>query len=86
MWNLSLGKMRSLKKLEEALPTQKKGVIQKVSRLYKAKTRVGCDGFQPESSPGRDKTNEMRNRGVLGKGGAEWEMAATSLYNDVCSS
>ena len=28
------------------------------------------------------KGNERRNRGILGEGRAEWEMAATSLHDD----
>ena len=37
-----------LKKYGEALPTLKEGGLEKVSRLYKAKTGVGCDGFHPK--------------------------------------
>ena len=50
---------------------------------YKAKTGVGCDGFHLKVPLGRDNGNERKNRGFLGKGGAEWKMAATSLYNGV---
>ena len=48
----------------------------KCLRLYKAKTRVGCDGFHP-------KVPERRNCEVSGEGGAEWKMTATSLYDHV---
>ena len=34
-------------------------------------------------SPGLDKRNQGRNRGVAGKGGTEWKMAATSLHDNV---
>ena len=37
-----------LKRLEEALPRLKENHLEKVSRLYKAKTGVGCDGFHPK--------------------------------------
>ena len=37
-----------LKRLEEALPRLKENHLEKVSRLYKAKTEVGCDGFHPK--------------------------------------
>ena len=37
-----------LKKLEEALPSVKEFGLEKVSKLYKAKTGVGCDGFHPK--------------------------------------
>ena len=38
-------KNEELKKLEEALPRLKECGLGKVSRLYKAKTGVGCDAF-----------------------------------------
>ena len=36
-----------LKRLEEALPRLKESHLEEVSRVYKAKTGVGCDGFHP---------------------------------------
>ena len=39
-----------------------------------------CDGFHPKVLY---KRNERRNRGVLGQGGAERKMTATSRHNDV---
>ena len=39
---------KELKKSEEALPSLKEGDLDKASRLYKAKTGVGCDGFHPK--------------------------------------
>ena len=36
-----------LKKCEEVLPKLKEGDLEKASRLRKAKTGVGCDGFHP---------------------------------------
>ena len=59
-----------LKKLEEALPRLKECGLEKVSKLHKTKTEVGC--------PGLDKRNNRKNRGVLEESGAEWKMAATS--------
>ena len=41
-------KKEQLKKLEEALPRLTECELEQVSRLYKAKTRVGCDGFHPK--------------------------------------
>ena len=41
-------KNEELRKLEEALPRLKGCELEKVSRLYKAKTGVGCDGFHPK--------------------------------------
>ena len=37
-----------LKECEEALPRMKEGDLEKASRLYKAKTGAGCDGFHPK--------------------------------------
>ena len=37
-----------LRSAEEALPRLKEGHLEEVSRLYKAKTGVGCDGFHPK--------------------------------------
>ena len=37
-----------LRKGEEALPRLKEGDLEKASRLYKAKTGVGCEGFHPK--------------------------------------
>ena len=54
-----------------------------MSRLNKVKTGVGCEGFHPNVPLGFDKRNKMRNRRVLGEGGADLQMAATSLYDDV---
>ena len=41
IWRISSGKT-------EALPGQKGCGLEKVSKLYNAKTGVGCDGFHPE--------------------------------------
>ena len=76
-------KRAGVEELEEALPSKKRANWKKVSRLYRAKTGVGCDGFTPKSPPGCDKRKERRNSGVLGKGEAEWKLAATSMHDDV---
>ena len=39
-----------LRKLEEDFPTFRDCDLENASRLYKAKTGVGCDGFQPKVS------------------------------------
>ena len=41
-------KNEELRKLEEALPMLSECELEKVSRMYKAKTGVGCDGFPPK--------------------------------------
>ena len=74
-------KNEELRKWEEALPRLEECALEKVSRLYKAKTGVGCDGFHPKVP--LDLTNKRRNCRVDGEGGTEWQMAATSLHDDV---
>ena len=61
-----------LKECEEALPRLKEGDLDKASRLYSAKTGVGCDGFQPKGPFALDKRNERRKCRVLGEGGTKW--------------
>ena len=40
-----------LRKSEESLPRLKEGDLEEASRLYKAKTGVGCDGVHPKVPP-----------------------------------
>ena len=40
--------MKNRRKLEEALPRLKECDLERASRLYKAKTGVGCDGLHPK--------------------------------------
>ena len=61
-------------------PRLKEGDLEKATRLYKAKTGVGCDGFHPKVPRER---NERKSCGVSREGGAEWQMAATILYDHV---
>ena len=72
-----------LKKSEEALPRLKECELENLSRLYKAKTGVGCDGYH--SKIRLDVAKETRGEIVefLDKSRAEWEMAAASLLDDV---
>ena len=49
-----------LKECEDALPRLKEGDLDKASRVYKAKTGVGCDGFHPKVPV--DKGNKKGNR------------------------
>ena len=76
-------KIEELRRWEEALPRLKECDLEKTSRMYKAKTEVGCDGFHPKVP--LDLTKETRGEIVelLEKGGAEWQMAQTGLRNDV---
>ena len=54
MWTYKIAedkpwKSEALKKSEEMLPRLKEcGLEAKVSKLYKAKTGAGCDGFHPK--------------------------------------
>ena len=47
-WRINIGKMEEMKRLEEAQPRLKESHLEEVSRFYKAKTGVGCDGFHPK--------------------------------------
>ena len=76
-------KNEELKKLEEGLPRLQECHLEEVSRLYKAKTGGGCDGFHLEVPLDLTKETRGENRGLPGEGGAEWKVAATSLHNDV---
>ena len=49
-----------LRKLEEASPRLKERDLEKASRLHKAKTGVGCDGFHPKVP--LDVTKETRGK------------------------
>ena len=51
-----------MKNFEEALPRWSEGDLEKASRLYKAKTGVGCDGFHPKVP--LDLTKETRGENV----------------------
>ena len=72
-----------LKKSEEALPRLQVCELGKVSKLYTAKTGIGWGWLPPQGLLGCDKGNERRNRAVLGDGGAEWKVSATSMHDDV---
>ena len=74
-------KNEKLRKLDKALPRLKEGDLEKASRM-KAKTG-GCDGFHPKVL--LDLTKETSYCGILGDGGAEWQIPATGLHNDVLS-
>ena len=73
-----------MRRSEEALPRLTGGDLEKAPRMYEAKTGAGCDGFRPKLLLDLTKErNERRNCGTLGENGAEWQMPATSLHNDV---
>ena len=65
------------------MPRLKESHLEKAARNCMANTRVGCDGFHPEVP--LELTRETRGEVVelLEKVEAVWEMAATSLHNDV---
>ena len=73
-----LWKIEELRRLEEALPRLKECHLEKVSRLYNARTGVGCDGFHPKVP--LDLTKDTRGNIVEF---FEWEVAATSMHDDV---
>ena len=58
-------------------------VEDKPSGLCKAKKRSGMRRIPLERSLGLDKRNKKGNCSVPGEGGTEWQMAATSLHDDV---
>ena len=68
---------------EETLPRLTEGDSEKASRLYKENTGVGCDGFHPKVPLDLTKETRGENHRVLGEGGTEWQMAATSLPDDI---
>ena len=78
-------KNEELNKLQEALPRLKDFGLEKVSKLHKAKTGAGCDGFH--SKVHLNVTKETRGEVVefffFGEGRAEWKMSATSMHDDV---
>ena len=76
-------KNEELKKLEEVLSRLKECDVEHVSRLYKAKKGVGCDGFHPKVF--LDLTKETRREIVefLEKVEQSGKMAAANLCNDV---
>ena len=75
-------KSEELRRWEEALPTFKECDMEGASRMYKAKTGVGCDGFHPKVL--LDLTKETREEIVEFLEKVEqWQMAATSLYDEV---
>ena len=72
-----------LKECEEALSSLKEGDLEKASRLYKAKTGVGCDGFHPKVP--LDLTKETKGEIVvfLGKveqSGKRPQQASTTMF------
>ena len=68
---------------EETMPRLKESGLENVSRVHKAKTGVGCDGFHPKVPLDLlDTRNKKGNCRVPREGGTEWQMAATSLHDD----
>ena len=72
-----------LKKLEEALPRLKECDLEKSIWIVQSKNWSGMRRIPPESSLGLDKRKKKGNCRVPGQGGTEWQMAATSLQDDV---
>ena len=51
--------------------------------IVKCKNRSGMRRLPPKNSLGLNKRNKWRNRRVLREGEAEWQVAATSMHDDV---
>ena len=76
-------KNEELRSAEEALPRPKECLLERVSRLYKAKTGVGCDGFHPEVP--LDLTKETRGELVefqekVEESGKWQQQACTTMF------
>ena len=56
--------------------------FKKAATSCKAKTGVGCDGYH-SNVPLDFTRNRRKSGGILGEGGAAWEMAAASLHDIV---
>ena len=76
-----LWKKEELINLEEALPRLKECELEKSVEIVQSKNRSGMRRLPPKRSPGFDKRNEGRNRGVLGEGGTKVKVAATSMHD-----
>ena len=72
-----------MRSLEEGLPRLKVDRCERAARSYRATTGVGCAGFYPEAPLRLPKEILGRNCEVLRGGRPVWEMAATSLHDDV---
>ena len=72
-------------KMEEVFPRLKECELEKVSRLYKTNTGVGCDDSHPKFHLELvvEKTNKRRSGGVIGKDGTAWQFSAKSLHDYV---
>ena len=75
-------KNEELKKLEEALPKREECDLEKASGLYKAIKEWDATGLS-ENSLGLDTRNKKGHCRVPGDRGAERQMAATSMHEDV---
>ena len=76
-------KHEDLRKLEEALPRLEECDVEKVSRMYKAKTGVGRDGFHPKVPLELTKETRGAILEFLEKVEQSGKMAATSMHSDV---
>ena len=56
--------------------------LQKAAKSYKA-NKSGVRLHPSQSSAGFDTRNQRRSGGILGVGGAVWEMAAASVHGDL---
>ena len=72
-----------LRRWEEALARLNESELGKGIKKVQGKDRSGMRRLPSQSSFGLDKRNEWRNCGIYGESGAEWQVAATSMHNDV---
>ena len=64
-------------------PTAWRGGVQILKEEEEDVNRSRVRWPSSQSSAGFDQRNKRRSGGILGEGGAVWEMTATSLHNDV---
>ena len=69
-----------LKKSEEALPRLKECGLEKVSKMYKAKTGVGCDGFVPKVPVDVTQGEIVEFWENVGQSGKRPQQACTTMF------
>ena len=74
---------RRIEEIRGSAAKAKECELEKELKLYNATTAVGCDGFHPKVPLDVTKETTGKVVDVVGEGGAEWKMAATSMHDDV---
>ena len=78
-------KNEELKQIRGSLAQAERVRMEKSFEIVQGENRSRMRWPSPKHLFGFGKRNKRRNRGVFGESGAEWEMAAASLHNDVLS-